>query len=131
MNQHEEQVKYCFIPDDTNLDHNPNCRECLELFNCKMIDEFTLLGTGPGKYYRVTSRRYMAPSSQEAYLAQHFSINVESQNNLTRIDVVTENTLDREFKCPYYEENRRYFVKNISAVEISQEDYFREKYHLR
>lgn len=73
----------------------------------------------------------MAPNSQEAYLAQHFSVNVESQNNLTRIDVVTENALDGEFNCPYYEENRRYFVKNISAVEISQEDYFREKYHLR
>ena len=42
MAQREEQVKYCFIPDDTKLDNSPYCRECLELFNQEQrkMDEF-------------------------------------------------------------------------------------------
>ena len=66
MEVYEEKIKYCFIPDDIVLDHNSNCRKCLELFNCKMADRFTLLGIGTGKYYRVTLRKYEAEDYQEA-----------------------------------------------------------------
>ena len=131
MKLYEEKIKYYFIPDDTKLDHNSNCRKCLELFNCKMADKFTLLGIGTGKYYRVISRSYEAEDYQEAFLAKHFSVNTESQNNLTLMEESCQEIADEEIKCPYCEGNRRYFVKNISAVEISQEEYLREKYHLQ